>query len=144
MCEFSMLCVSRISVTCPALSSVWWSSGISFALYLFFIILFFCLSVIGSFSCSMLAPCFDNLTACSLPLIPQCAGIHCMITLLCFNMLYSLHLRLCSPCPASESNADLESVRNTTSSEYLLVLSQLDLLVLGLSLWHRSLCSIFL
>ena len=33
----------------------------------------FCLSVIVSFSCSMLAPCFANLSACSLPLIPQCA-----------------------------------------------------------------------
>ena len=34
------------------------------------------MSVIGSFSCSMLSPCFANMSACSLPLIPQCAGIH--------------------------------------------------------------------
>ena len=76
------------------------------------------------------------------PLIPQCAGIHCRITLLCSNMLYSLRLRLCSPYPASESNTDRESVRNTTSSE--LVSVRLELLVLGLSLRHRSLCSIFM
>ena len=88
---------------------------------MFFIIVFPCLSVIGSFSCSMLAHCFANLSACSLPLIPQCAGIHCRITLLCSNMLYSLRQRLCSPCPASESNTDQESVRNTTSSELVSV-----------------------
>ena len=71
----------------------------------------------------MLGPCFGNLLACSLPLIPQCPGIHCKITLLCSNMLYNLHLRLCSPCPASESNTDRESVRNTTSSELVSVMS---------------------
>ena len=86
-----------------------------------FIIVFFCLSVIGSFSCSMLAPCFANLSACSLPLILQCAGIHCTITLQCTNMLYSLRLRLCSPCPASESNTDREAVRNTITSELVSV-----------------------
>ena len=71
----------------------------------------------------MLAPCFANLSACSLHLIPQCAGIHCRTTLLCSNMLYSLRLRLCSPCPASESNTDWESMRNTTSSELVSVRS---------------------
>ena len=71
----------------------------------------------------MLAPCFANLSSCSLPLIPQCAGIYCMITLLCSNMMYSLRLRLCFPCPASESNTDMESVRNTTSSELVSVRS---------------------
>ena len=40
----------------------------------------------------MLAPCFANMTACSLHLIPQCAGIHCMITLLCSNMLYIIFI----------------------------------------------------
>ena len=69
----------------------------------------------------MLAPCFANLSACSLLLIPQCAGIHCKITLLCSNMLYSLRLILCSPCPASESNTDRESVRNATSSDLVSV-----------------------
>ena len=71
----------------------------------------------------MLAPCVAHLLACSLPLIPQCARIHCRITLLCSNMLYSLRLRLFSPCPASESNTDRESVRNNTSSELVYVIS---------------------
>ena len=44
-----------------------------------------------------------------------------MITRMCSNILYSLRLRLCSPCPASESNTDQESVRNTTSSELVSV-----------------------
>ena len=90
---------------------------------MFFIIVFFYLSVIGSFSCSMVAPCFANLSACSLPFIPQCAGIYCRTTLLCSNILYNLRLRLCSPCTASESNTDRESVRNTTSSELVSVRS---------------------
>ena len=85
-----------------------------------------------SFSCSMLAPCFANLSACSLHLIPQCAGIHYRITLLCSNMLYSLHLRLCSPCPASGSNTDRESVRNTTSSELISVVSSWFLVTVGI------------
>ena len=71
----------------------------------------------------MVAPCFANLSACSLPLIPQRAGIHCRITLLCSNMMYSLCLKLCSPCPASESNADRESVRNSSSTELVSVMS---------------------
>ena len=70
----------------------------------------------------MLALCFANLSACSLPLIPQCAGIHCRINLLWSNMLYSLCLRVCSPCSASESNTDRESVRNTTDSELVSVM----------------------
>ena len=65
----------------------------------------------------MLAPCFANLSACSLPFIPQCAGIHGRTALLCSNMLYNLRLRLWSPCPARESNTDRESVRNTTFYE---------------------------
>ena len=32
-------------------------------------------------------------------------------------MLYSLRLRVCSPCPVSECNNDLESVRKSTYSE---------------------------
>ena len=72
----------------------------------------------------MLTPWFTNLSACSLPLIPQCAGIHCRITLLCSNMLYSLHLWLGSPYPASESNNDdRESVINSISSELVSVRS---------------------
>ena len=83
----------------------------------------------------MLAPCFDHLSACSMLLMQQCAGIHCWITLLCSNMLYSLRLRLGSEtnechraerneCPraetnecfraeTNESNTYRESVRNT-------------------------------
>ena len=86
-----------------------------------FLIFFFCLSVIGSFSSSILAHCFANMSACALPLIPQCAEIHCGITLPCSNMLYSLRLRLCSPCPSGECNTDRESVKNTTSSELVSV-----------------------
>ena len=86
---------------------------------------------------------FANLSACSLPFIPQCAGLHCRTTLLCSNMLYNLRLRLCSPCPASESNTDRESVRHLLSW-HLLGLSRLELLDLGLSPRHRNLCSIFL
>ena len=86
----------------------------------FFSFLFECYC---EFSCSMLAPYFANLSACSLPLMPQCSGIHCRITLLCSNMLYSLRLRLYSPCPASESNTDREYVGNTTSSELVSVRS---------------------
>ena len=62
----------------------------------------------------MLSPCFANLSACALPLIPQCSGIHCNSTLLCSNMLYSLRPRLYYPCPGSESNTDREYMRNTT------------------------------
>ena len=83
----------------------------------------FSLSVIGSTSGSMLAPCFDNMSDCSLPMMSQCAGMHCRITLLCSNMMYSLRLRLCYPCPASESKTAREFVRNTTSSELLSVIS---------------------
>ena len=36
-------------------------------------------------------------------------------------MLYNLRLRLCTQCPASESNTDRESVGNTTSSELVSV-----------------------
>ena len=71
----------------------------------------------------MLAPCFANLSACSLPLIPQGAGIHCRTTLLCSNMMYNFRLRLCSLCPASESNTNQESVRNITSYELVSVRS---------------------
>ena len=71
----------------------------------------------------MLAPCFANMSACSLPLIQQCAVIHCRITLLCSNMLYILRLRLCSPCQAREFNTDWKSMRNTTSSELVSVRS---------------------
>ena len=64
----------------------------------------------------MLAPCFANLSVCSLPFIPQCVGIYCRTTLLCSNTLYSLRLKLCSPWPASESNTDRESVRNNNNN----------------------------
>ena len=101
--------------------------------------------MIVSSSWSMLTACSANLSECSVPLMLQCAGIYCRITLLCSNMLYSLGLRFCSPCPTNESNTDRESVRYTTSSELASVRSiTVELLVLGFSLQHCSLCSIFL
>ena len=69
----------------------------------------------------MLASCFTNMSACSLPLVPQCAGIYYRITFVCSNMLSSLRLRVCSPCPASESNTNRESMRNTKYFELVSV-----------------------
>ena len=91
---------------------------------------FFLLECNWEFLCSMLAPCFANLSACSLPLIPQCAGFHCRTTLPCSNMLYSLDQRLCSPCPASESNTDRESVRYSHQC--------IHVIVVRLSVWSIS------
>ena len=149
MREFSRLCSVRrqIKITWPALCNLWESSCICVTWNLFLIIVFFSFIIIGRFSCCMLTPRLESQSVFSLPLMPQCAVIHCRTTPLLSSSLDSLSRSVYSPCQARASNTDFESVKNTTFPILLIphlvnrvCCMLLDLVLLQQVLVHPCIC----